>query len=80
MNKRTDSVRNQIEVSFSEAILLELERRDLLDPEALSEALRLAPIKVNGLLEHRDWGIDSSIAIIDRLNLRLAIAVSIEAD
>lgn len=69
------STRQAVAHELRQAVMAELERRELTDPYALGAAIELAAIKADGLLRRRRWPIETSMEIIEMLELPIALRV-----
>lgn len=64
-----------LERELRDVILSELASDGLDEPEALASALGLEPIKVVSLLRRKKWSIETSMAMIEQLNLPIGLQV-----
>lgn len=64
-----------LEHDLREAVLDELANKGLKEPEHLAESLGIAPIKTASLLRRSHWSIETSVKIIEALNLPIGLDI-----
>ena len=75
-NGKSNGLARRVEADLRQAILRELERRHLADPQSLASALDAPVVATSEFLRQGHWPISTYCDLIDTLELPVTIQVS----